>query len=290
MQAGLRQGRHDLGLGAGLAQNAANSGQCPDFGIAGHHDDPGAVRHQLCDQPVGQFAAKIEVDERELGLLRVRQLKRLANTACRAEADYPVFLEPSFCLHGKQPIVLHDEDAKRSIGFSHLMILRRRRYRATTFPWEPFGGAAYCDSREWFYVFAGNDAMSLYYFHLWDGDACERDEVGLECRDAEEAFMQAFRAAQDGWIDQILARTDPRALRFEVTDVGGNTLFELPFMEVVARLKKRPAQFAPIAQRAEHNCELVAEVARQVTRASANIRTSRLLIEQLGALCRGSEI
>lgn len=131
-------------------------------------------------------------------------------------------------------------------------------------------------------------AMSRYYFHLWLGDSCERDEVGLECKSVEDAYLQAFHGAQDAWVDEIRQRTDPRRHRYEVTDDAGRIVFELPFVEVISRPSKAPAALLPIVRSVQRNCELVSEVARQVTRASDNIQKSRLLLEQLDAISRGA--
>jgi hypothetical protein len=125
--------------------------------------------------------------------------------------------------------------------------------------------------------------MGRYFFHLWLGDVYECDDVGLECADAEEAYLQAFLAAQDGWIDQVHQRTDPRRHRFEVADATGAVLFELPFTEVMNRPAGVPAALLPIVTSTERNAALVAEVAHQVSRAADNIRKSRSLLAQLDA-------
>lgn len=126
--------------------------------------------------------------------------------------------------------------------------------------------------------------MSRYFFHVWLDDTIERDEVGTECLDAEDAYIQAFHAAQDAWVDGVWSRTDPRRHRFEVTDAAGNILFELPFVEVISRPIKAPAGLLPVMRNTERNVALVSEVAHQVSRASDNIRKSRKLIAQLDAL------
>lgn len=128
--------------------------------------------------------------------------------------------------------------------------------------------------------------MGRYFFHVWLGDTMEVDEIGTECRDAEDAYMQAFQAAQDAWFDSVCLRTDPRRHRFEVADVAGNILFEVPFVEVIRAQTKAPAALLPVLRSAERNGALVSEVARQVSRASDNLRTSRELLAQLDAMSR----
>lgn len=123
--------------------------------------------------------------------------------------------------------------------------------------------------------------MTRYFFHVWLGDVVERDEIGTECPDAEEAYMQAFHAAQDAWVDSVRCRNDPGRHRFEVTDAAGNILFEVPFSEVIGRSSGGWPGVLPVLRTAERTCALASEVARQVSRASDNIRTSRQLLAEL---------
>jgi hypothetical protein len=125
--------------------------------------------------------------------------------------------------------------------------------------------------------------VSRFYFHLWLGDRYERDEIGLECCEAEEAYIQAFHAAQDGWVEAVRARSDPRRYRFDVADAAGTVIFEVPFVEVIDT-PKRVGRFLPIARTTERNVALVAEISRQIAQAGANLEQSRQLIARLEAI------
>jgi hypothetical protein len=75
--------------------------------------------------------------------------------------------------------------------------------------------------------------MAQFYFHLWDGERYEFDEVGLEMADAHAAYLAAFSAAEDIWIEALRGRRDASHNRFYVANDAGRIVFELPFVEIV---------------------------------------------------------
>jgi len=64
------------------------------------------------------------------------------------------------------------------------------------------------------------------------------DQNGIEFRDVEEAYAQAFRSAQDMWSELLRARQDPRRCSFEIRDSGRELLFLLPFIEVMESCRR----------------------------------------------------
>ncbi|MGD9968166.1 MAG: hypothetical protein AB7T59_16725 [Hyphomonadaceae bacterium] len=126
--------------------------------------------------------------------------------------------------------------------------------------------------------------MGQYYFHLWSGDRYQPDEIGLDLANAEEAYIQAFRAAQDGWIEMVRAGVNPRRHRFDVVDEAGQMLFELPFLEVISREGRRRLPLLPHEKAVERNMALLADLSREVARVTHTMHNSRRLLAELEAL------
>jgi hypothetical protein len=79
--------------------------------------------------------------------------------------------------------------------------------------------------------------MALYYFHFSDGSTLSRDDCGVECANAEDAYLQAFTTTQEMWSELLVKRKDPLKCAFEITDEAGRLLFQLPFAEAVEACK-----------------------------------------------------
>lgn len=77
--------------------------------------------------------------------------------------------------------------------------------------------------------------MARFYFHLLGGDAPERDEIGSEHADANQAYLEAFEAAQQLTVDLIREHRSPAGYGFEICDAQGRTVFQLPFAEIIGR-------------------------------------------------------
>jgi len=75
--------------------------------------------------------------------------------------------------------------------------------------------------------------MTRYFFNFQQGDACTVDADGSEFSSVEEAYLGAFRAAQDMWHELLIEREDPMLCAFEVTNGAGDSLFVLNFGEVL---------------------------------------------------------
>lgn len=75
--------------------------------------------------------------------------------------------------------------------------------------------------------------MALYYFHFSDGQTLCRDDCGVECASAEDAYLQAFTTTQEMWSELLVERKDPSKCAFEITDAAGELLFQLPFAEAI---------------------------------------------------------
>jgi hypothetical protein len=83
--------------------------------------------------------------------------------------------------------------------------------------------------------------MSRYFFNFRQGDNYSSDEEGCDFDSMEQAYLAAFGAAQDMWRDLLVARKDPLACAFEITDANGRELLLLPFGEVLDACRDRSA-------------------------------------------------
>lgn len=133
--------------------------------------------------------------------------------------------------------------------------------------------------------------MSKFYFHFRQGSALQLDEDGTEFETVEEAYLSAFRAAQDMWHELLVSRQDPRRCSFEVCDGDGRCLFPLPFMEVleVCFDSKRNQPLDPVLVRTAFENQRRAwrlrhEVTDQLRAARSSLEQSRALLKQFPEL------
>jgi hypothetical protein len=83
--------------------------------------------------------------------------------------------------------------------------------------------------------------MRRFFFDFREVDDRYPDTVGTEFANVEEAYLEAFKAAQEMWGELLKQRRDPRLCRFEVRSAGGDALFVLPFQEVLDSCRIRCA-------------------------------------------------
>jgi hypothetical protein len=119
--------------------------------------------------------------------------------------------------------------------------------------------------------------MPRYFFHFHDGNLLEPDEDGLEMPDLDAAYLEAFEAAKEIWIDAIRTMHNPSRERFEVADDSGNTLLIVPLNEVMESLKGVSKPPPPL-QNAERAAKLSAEVKDAVAAARDALRQSQDLL------------
>jgi hypothetical protein len=129
-----------------------------------------------------------------------------------------------------------------------------------------------------------------FHFNFRQGHAYQVDDDGSEFGDAEEAYLGAFRAAQDMWHELLVQRQDPTLCAFDVTDAKGNQLFLLPFGEILDVCQGRMAQAAPsgplyeLGRAAENRrkaLHIVSQVAESLREARATLTETRALLAQV---------
>ena len=123
--------------------------------------------------------------------------------------------------------------------------------------------------------------MPRYFFHFHDGNVLDHDEDGLEMPDLDAAYLEAFEAAKDMWIEAIRTMHNPSRERFEVADDNGTTLLTVPLNEVMESLKGVPKPLP--MENAERAAKLSAEVKQAVATARQSLEQSRELLARLPA-------
>ena len=88
--------------------------------------------------------------------------------------------------------------------------------------------------------------MSRFFFDFRQADDHFDDRQGVELPDVEQAYLEAFKGAQDMWSELLRQRRDPRRCLFVVRSEGDDVLFVLPFQEVMDCCTE--AQVQPLAR------------------------------------------
>jgi len=83
--------------------------------------------------------------------------------------------------------------------------------------------------------------MPRFFFDFRQAGHLVPDSEGIEFADVEQAYLEAFKTAQDMWSELLRERQDPRRCLFEVRSAAGDTLFIFPFQEVVDSCTDRAA-------------------------------------------------
>jgi len=70
--------------------------------------------------------------------------------------------------------------------------------------------------------------MPRFFFNFRDVKNFEPDEEGLELRDLDAAYLEAFETAKEMWGEAIRTMRNPSRQQFEISDADGNTLLVVP--------------------------------------------------------------
>ena len=121
--------------------------------------------------------------------------------------------------------------------------------------------------------------MPQFFFNFRDEDGLNRDREGLELPDLDAAYMEAFEAAKEMWIEAIRDMRNPMRQSFEVVDADGNILIIVPFGEVIASLKGAPNKH-PV-ETAHRAAKLTSEVRQAVATAYQRLSEAQSLLAKL---------
>ena len=121
--------------------------------------------------------------------------------------------------------------------------------------------------------------MPQFFFNFRDESGLDPDREGLDLPDLDAAYMEAFEAAKEMWIEAIRDMRNPMRQSFEVSDAAGNTLIVVPFGEVLASLKGVLNQH-PV-ETAHRAAKLTSEVREAVATAHRRLSEAQFLLAQL---------
>ncbi|MEH3145216.1 MAG: hypothetical protein PGN34_07665 [Methylobacterium frigidaeris] len=127
--------------------------------------------------------------------------------------------------------------------------------------------------------------MPLFFFHLRSPAGRDEDAIGVELNGVEAAYLEACHTIP--FLSEELVRKGARPLRyaFEIADVGGTLLMEVPFAEVLDR-GRRPVppataeSFRKAAATMARTAELIVSIRKErVALRDTLAETKRLLAQ-----------
>lgn len=119
--------------------------------------------------------------------------------------------------------------------------------------------------------------MARFFFHLATGQDYERDDLGSEHCDANQAYLEAFETAQQIVVDLIREHRHPGSHRFDICDEQGRMVFQLPFSEIVGH--RIGAQEA--VESVQRGNRLATQVRDQIITARNELETLRAVLSKL---------
>lgn len=127
--------------------------------------------------------------------------------------------------------------------------------------------------------------MPRFFFDFRQTGALVPDSDGIEFDSVEQAYLEAFKTAQDMWSELLRQRRDPRRCFFEVRAASGDMLFIFPFQEVVDSCTDRAAKpmqhtFQELVETFNYAKRVKDDLAVQVQSAQQVLRESRDLLRQ----------
>lgn len=115
--------------------------------------------------------------------------------------------------------------------------------------------------------------MSRYFFDFRQSGVRVPDTQGVEFASTEQAYLEAFRAAQEMWSELLAQRQDPRLCMFEVRDEAGNVLFLFPFQEVLdACTGRRQVPLRRTCEQLTHTSQYAKRVSAEFIDELSNMR------------------
>jgi len=126
--------------------------------------------------------------------------------------------------------------------------------------------------------------MSRFFFDFRQGDARCPDAQGMEFGSVEQAYLEAFKGAQDMWSELLRRRQDPSRCTFEVRNAGRELLFVLPFQEVIDSCHDRGA--APTRDMLDYVTRNASHTKRLSKSFAEELRAIRKTLDQSHALLR----
>ena len=126
--------------------------------------------------------------------------------------------------------------------------------------------------------------MQRFFFDFREADDRVPDAEGTELANVDEAYLEAFRAAQEMWSELLTQRRDPHRCRFEVRSADAVVLFVLPFHEILDSCSVHHT--APLARTFEQLAATHSYARRVPSEFALQIQTTHRVLEQSRELLR----
>ena len=126
--------------------------------------------------------------------------------------------------------------------------------------------------------------MPRFFFDFRQNNTLEKDAIGCEHASAEEAYLEAFRAAREMWSELLARRRDPRRCYFEIRDADDNSLFILPFAEVLESCHDFSEARPALLETFQHSVGTMARLRRAHRDFLDELQKSRNVLEEAKAL------
>lgn len=120
----------------------------------------------------------------------------------------------------------------------------------------------------------------------------DRDEDGLEFPDLDTAYLEAFQAATEMWIEALAEVRNPSRERFEIRDGTGRIVLVLPFSEIIETgrgVRRRVRDCPGLLSAVERTRDLQTDVATQIAVARKQIREARESLARIDKAVRGPD-
>jgi hypothetical protein len=129
--------------------------------------------------------------------------------------------------------------------------------------------------------------MRRFFFDFREADDRYPDTVGTDFANVEEAYLEAFKAAQEMWGELLKQRRDPRRCCFEVRNEDDDGLFVLPFQEVLDCCRNRRAvplerTFEELSATHNYVRRVSNEFGQQIRATHQALEQSRELLQRVG--------
>lgn len=126
--------------------------------------------------------------------------------------------------------------------------------------------------------------MPRYHFDFRQDGHLTSDIVGCAFPNIEEAYLEAFKAARETWVELLHQRRDPRRCAFEIHDGQGNLLFVLPFWEVLESCHDYPRAKSNLLETFRESMQAIRHVRRAHLEFSEEMERARQTLCESGKL------
>jgi hypothetical protein len=132
--------------------------------------------------------------------------------------------------------------------------------------------------------------MRRYYFDFRQDAQLTHDNLGCEFPSIEDAYLEAFNAAREIWVELLRQRRDPRHCSFEVHDGAGSLLFVLPFWEVLESCRNYPRGKSTLLETFRESMDTVRHISRVHDEFVQQMESARQTLRESAKLIAATEM